>query len=232
MKAMIFSDLITSKNSALSLLGLTALIAVFISIPTGTLYGAIGACAAMIPFMYLFSISAYDEQNGWERYRLTLPISRRQVAYGRYASLLVVCACSLVIAVALGFVLGLVADALPADIAPEGVRLSNAGVAEVIGTALLTQVVILLVAMLTLPFILRYGMTKATRLAPMVLIFAICGVFILVGNTPIAENAEAFIAGLGSFQVGVLVAGAVAVVLVLYGLSAYAAARLYEHREL
>lgn len=173
MKAMIFSDLITSKNSILTLLGVTVLIAIFIAIPTGTLYGAIGACAAMIPFMYLFSISAYDEMNGWERFRLTLPISRRQVAYGRYASMLIVCVCSLVIAIALGLLIGLVVDALPGGIVPEGLRLSNAGVGEVIGAALLTQVVILLVATLTLPFILRYGMTKATRIAPMVLIFAI-----------------------------------------------------------
>lgn len=41
MKAMIFSDLITSKNSILTLLGVTVLIAIFIAIPTGTLYGAI-----------------------------------------------------------------------------------------------------------------------------------------------------------------------------------------------
>lgn len=143
MKAMIFSDLITSKNSILTLLGVTVLIAIFIAIPTGTLYGSIGACAAMIPFMYLFSISAYDEMNGWERFRLTLPISRRQVAYGRYASMLIVCACSLVIAIVLGLLIGLVVDALPEGIVPEGLRLSNAGVGEVIGAALLTQVVIL-----------------------------------------------------------------------------------------
>lgn len=106
MKAMVFSDLITSKNSFLTLLGVTVLIAIFIAIPTETLYGSIGACAAMIPFMYLFSISAYDEQNGWERYRLTLPISRRQVAYGRYTSMFIVCVVSLVMAVALGIVMG------------------------------------------------------------------------------------------------------------------------------
>ena len=205
MKAMIFSDLITSKNSILTLLGVTVLIAIFIAIPTGTLYGAIGACAAMIPFMYLFSISAYDEMNGWERFRLTLPISRRQVAYGRYASMLIVCVCSLVIAIALGLLIGL--------------------------AALLTQVVILLVATLTLPFILRYGMTKATRIAPMVLIFAISGLAVLLGNTPIVGELEVFLGGMGQLQMVLLGAGIVVVVLALYAASALVAARFYEHRE-
>ena len=217
MKAMIFSDLITSKNSILTLLGVTVLIAIFIAIPTGTLYGAIGACAAMIPFMYLFSISAYDEMNGWERFRLTLPISRRQVAYGRYASMLIVCVCSLVIAIALGLLIGLVVDALPGGIVPEGLRLSNAGVGEVIGVALLTQVVILLVATLTLPFILRYGMTKATRIAPMVLIFAISGLAVLLGNTPIVGELEVFLGGMGQLQTALLGVGAVVIVVLHAG---------------
>lgn len=232
MKAMVLSDLITFRSSALALLGVTLLVAVFIAIPTGTLYGAIGACAAMVPFIYLFSISAYDEQHGWERYRLTLPISRRQVAYGRYASTLVVCACSLVVAVALGLAVGLVADALPESIVPEGLRLSNAGAGEIIGTALLTQTVILLVITLTLPLILRNGMTKSMRIAPMVLIFVISGGVVLLSNLPIVDQIEAFVSGLGSFGMGALVAAIAVAVLVLYGLSSLIAARFYEHREL
>ncbi|MEI3377155.1 MAG: ABC-2 transporter permease [Coriobacteriales bacterium] len=232
MKAMVFSDLITSKGSALALLGITALVAVFISIPTGTLYGTIGACAAMIPFIYLFTICAYDELNGWERYRLTLPISRRQVVYGRYASMLIICACSLVLAVALGLAIGLVAELLPESIVPDGLRLSNIGVGEVVGTALLTQVVILLVATLTLPFIMRYGMTKATRIAPMLLIFVISGGMVLLSNTPIAVHAEAFLGGLEMWGMVLLAAVIVVVVLGLYALSALIAAHLYEHREL
>lgn len=231
MKAMIFSDLITSKNSFFMLLGTTVLIAIFIAIPTGTLYGSIGACAAMIPFMYLFSISAYDEMNGWERYRLTLPISRRQVAYGRYASMLIVCVCSLVIAIALGLLIGAVVDALPGGAVPEGLRLSNAGAGDVVGTALLTQLVILLVATLTLPFILRYGMTRATRIAPMVLIFAICGLVVLLGNTSIVGDLEVVLGGMGQLQMVLLGAGAVVIVLALYAASALVAARFYEHRE-
>ena len=127
--------------------------------------------------------------------------------------------------------IGLVVDALPEGIVPEGLRLSNAGVGEVIGAALLTQVVILLVATLTLPFILRYGMTKATRIAPMVLIFAISGLAVLLGNTPIVGELEVFLGGMGQLQMILLGVGIVVVVLALYAASALVAAGFYEHRE-
>lgn len=232
MKAMVFSNLIASKNSALSLLGITIAIAIFIAIPTGTLYGSVGACASMIPFMFLFSVSAYDEQTGWERYRLTLPVTRRQVAYGRYVSMIIVCICSFAIAIALGCLIGLVADVLPAEVVPEGLRLSGASMMEVAGVAVLTQMIILLVALLVLPFLLRYGMTKATRLAPMILIFVFVGVVMLISNTPIGEGLEALVSGMDICQIGLLVAGMFAAVLVLYLLSALIAGRLYEKREL
>ena len=80
--------------------------------------------------------------------------------------------------------------------------------------------VILLVATLTLPFILRYGMTKATRIAPMVLIFAISGLAVLLGNTPIVGELEVFLGGMGQLQMVLLGAGIVVVVLALYAASA------------
>lgn len=91
--------------------------------------------------------------------------------------------------------------------------------------------VILLVATLTLPFILRYGMTKATRIAPMVLILAISGLAVLLGNTPIVGELEVFLGGMGQLQMVLLGAGIVVVVLALYAASALVAARFYEHRE-
>lgn len=83
-----------------------------------------------------------------------------------------------------------------------------------------------------LPFLLRYGMTKATRLAPMILIFVFVGVVMLISNTPIGEGLEALVSGMDICQIGLLVAGMFAAVLVLYLLSALIAGRLYEKREL
>lgn len=71
----------------------------------GYVMGAVGtaaAIAAMVPFTGLFSLAAYDEQNNWELFRLTLPLTRRQVVFGRYASIALLTVGSLALALVLG----------------------------------------------------------------------------------------------------------------------------------
>ena len=45
-----------------------------------------GACAvsAMSPIVVMNSLAGYDNQNGWERYRATLPLSRKDIICARY----------------------------------------------------------------------------------------------------------------------------------------------------
>ena len=45
-----------------------------------------GTCAvsAMSPIMVMSSLAGYDNQNGWERYRATLPFSRKDIICARY----------------------------------------------------------------------------------------------------------------------------------------------------
>ena len=68
--------------------------------------GMVGAISAMTPFFLTFTFAGYDAMNGWERYRATLPLSRRDIVLGRYANVL---ACS-VVAAAASVVIGLVCD--------------------------------------------------------------------------------------------------------------------------
>lgn len=86
MKAMIVSDFAVLRSALLQLLGICLVIALFMGYVMGAV-GTAAAIAAMIPFTGLFSLAAYDEQNNWERFRLTLPLTRRQVVFGRYASI-------------------------------------------------------------------------------------------------------------------------------------------------
>lgn len=230
MKAMIFSDLITSKNSFLSLLGITIFVSAFIAIGTGTLVTAVACTAAMVPFMYLFSIAAYDEQNGWERFRLTLPISRKQVAYGRYASTFIVMVCALVVAIAEGLVIGLVAGALPAGTVDAGLTLAEFNASIIVGIAVATQLIILIAATFTLPLIMRFGMTKGSRIVPVVLVCGLSAGAAFFGSSvdPLALSS---LVNDPNTQVLAL-AVASAITLVLYGASALLSARLYETREL
>ncbi len=50
-----------------------------------------GACAvsAMSPIMVMNSLAGFDNQNGWERYRATLPFSRKDIICARYLSVIV-----------------------------------------------------------------------------------------------------------------------------------------------
>ena len=61
-----------------------------------------GACAvsAMSPIMVMSSLAGFDNQNGWERYRATLPLSRKDIICARYLSIIVfsaVMACAAVL---------------------------------------------------------------------------------------------------------------------------------------
>lgn len=230
MKAMIFSDLVTSKNSFLTLFGITIFVGLFIAISTNTLITAVACVAAMVPFMYLFSIAAYDEQNGWERFRLTLPISRKQVAYGRYASTFIIMVCSLVTAVAIGLLIGAIAGALPNGTVPEGLTLTKFSVPAIFGVAVTTQLIILIATTFTLPLIMRYGMTKGSRLVPIVLVIALSvGVAFFGNNLDIAMTNTLFN---NATSITLLLAVLTVVAIVLYVASAVLSARLYENREL
>lgn len=230
MKAMIFSDLVTSKNSFITLFGITVFVSLFIAVMTETLVTAVACIAAMVPFMYLFSISAYDEQNGWERFRLTLPISRKQVAYGRYASTLLIMLCSLALAIILGLITGVVCDTLPIANIPDGLKLSTFGIATIAGIALTVQLIILIACIFTLPLIMRFGMTKGSRIVPIVLVLALSLGIAAAGDT-------LDVALLGSIlnndtTVTLILSVATIILFALYVISALISARLYQQREL
>lgn len=229
MKAMVFSDLITARNSFGALLGITLFVSAFIAVGTDTLIAAVACMGAMVPFMYLFSISAYDEQGGWEQFRLTLPLTRRQVAYGRDASMLALTGCAMVLALAAGLLIGAVAGALPAGMVPEGLLLGVTTPEMLVVAVVAVSLIILLSAAVTLPLIMRFGMTKGTRLVPVVMLLALSAVAGLLGTGLDTIGLDAVLTS-GSIMM-VMAVGAV-VALSLYGASALLAARLYEQREL
>lgn len=230
MKAMIFSDLITSKNSFAQLLGMTLFVAIFIAAGTSTLVTSAACIAAMVPFMYLFSISAYDEQSGWERFRLTLPISRRQVAYGRYASMMVIVLISLAVSWLVSMAIGFIAENFFVGIAPDGLFLSEWSPLELFAVGVITEAVIILAAAVSLPLIMRFGMTKGSRLVPVIMVFALCAALGFFTSGIGAFDLEALLSG--EFEIALAVAVILLASFALYVISACISARLYETREL
>lgn len=229
---MIRSDLITMKNSAPQLAIMPLIVAIAILVMTSSLLASVAAIGAMLPFLFVFSISAYDEMNGWERFRLTLPITRHQVAYGRYGSTLIVVAVC-----ALGSLLfAAVAAAVLSALWPDGSWMGTLSETEppkgalpemMVSAVCMVSATILLVAAFSYPLIMRFGMTKGTRFAPIALIFLFAFGLWLFGDSGLAD-------GLGeSFANSPILLSilALAAALVLYLLSALLSARLYAHRQ-
>ncbi len=238
MRAMILSDLLTVRNMLLQLLGICIVVGLVMCYAMETVAGGMTAIAAMTPFTYLFSLAALDEQNGWERFRLALPISRRHVVFGRYVSLFVVAIGAALFAVALGLAVSVVAEAL-ADGQPDSVLTAlsfteNPPLA-LLGSTCLGVLVIFVGTTVALPLIARFGMTRAVRIAPLVVIFALAlGIGLFGDNVPLIgffSDIDAWIAA-GDYA---KIAGAVGIVfaatMALYAASALLSAKLYESRE-
>lgn len=233
MKAMIVSDFAVLRSALLQLLGICAIIALFMGYAMGTLVGGAAAIAAMPPFMLLFSLAATDEQNGWERFRLTLPLTRRQVVFGRYASLALVAIGTIVFALALSFLLLGVISCMPAGTLPEGLTPAENPPAALVRSVVGAVGVITLGMAVTLPLVFRFGMTRATRFVPVVVVIAIaCGIgFFDAGIQPTGVLAD-LVQWLDTGSNYLFLAAAlVAVVALIYVASAFVAAKLYEKRE-
>ena len=230
MKAMIFSDLITSKNVAVQLLLVSVVICGFLAWGTNETIVGTAAMATMTPMMYLFSIFAYDEMNGWERFRLTLPITKRQVAYGRYISMLIIAVISLLAAWIVSFVfLAIVQVCGGLGMGTELVN-PDAFIA-ILDCGFAGFIFIIVLASLTLPLLMRFGMNKATRLLPLLVVVTVVLASVAIGNMSGAIDLTAIRTFL-SENTGLIAAGACVVAAILYVASAFIAARLYQVREL
>lgn len=237
MLVMIKTDLITMKNYALQNMVIMTLVAVFICIGTGSITAGIAALAAMLPFLYVFSVVAYDEMNGWERFRLTLPINRRQVVFGRYVSIIIVVLLSDLLAIALYALISLLASVAPAI---PGISALDNSFEPVrgMGQILLVSSVILIAATFAMPLFMRFGLTKGSRVVPLVIVLLLVVAIYIAGDSeelilnvaPMLEvlvqpGLQAELATLG------ICTCVFAAVLVLYAISALIATRLYEKRQ-
>ena len=172
MKAMIVSDFAVLRSALLQLLGICAIIALFMGYVMGAV-GTAAAIAAMVPFMGLFSLAAYDEQNNWERFRLTLPLTRRQVVFGRYASIALLTVGFLALALALGLGIAALAGLLPAQWLPESLSPAENTPEMIVGSTIGGVSVVAIAMAVAMPVITRFGMTKAARIVPVIVVLVV-----------------------------------------------------------
>ena len=234
MKAMILSDLIIMREYLAQQSAIGLALGVLLAFVTENPYIVSPLISVTVGGTCAFAVLALDERNGWERYRIAMPISRANVVYGRYASL--------AIAVAVGLVVGLVASlaamasafmAMGYDV--DGVRALGEGIDPGAYTLSASMGLLLITVALavTLPLAMRSGMTKAVRFIPMLIALVVILVSAAIGSNGTRLVAE-FLDGIFADPSGpamLAVAGAAASI-ALYAASAAIAARLYEAREL
>lgn len=233
MKTMIVADFSTMRSALLQLVGISLIIALFMGVIADTVVGPVAVIISMMPFMFLFSLAAVDEQNGWERFRLTMPITRRQVVFGRYASIALLTVATALFGLLLAAVIIGVATALPAGTAPAGLTAEANPPAMIVGAAVGTVVVIAVGSSVALPLITRFGMTRGARIVPLVVVMAMVTAIGIIGDGASIDSALAGLAqwlDTGNNYLFLAVA-MLLVVAAIYIASAFLSAKLYEGRE-
>ena len=191
--------------------------------------GAVGAAASVSVTMTLlcaFSLAGYEDQNNWGRFRATLPLSRREVVAGRYATVFILAFAGVLLSVVLSLALQNLLAALPQAESPE-----PAGLAEVCGSSLASMASGLIVCAIAIPFLTKFGQARGARAfacaAVLVVSFAIAVGSNMVTSEEIAtmlgwidQNRVASLALLGMIS------------LLAYGVSYVVSLGIYEKKDL
>lgn len=117
-----------------------------------------GACAvsAMSPIMVMSSLAGFDNQNGWERYRATLPFSRKDIICARYLSVIVFSAVMACAATLLSIV------AIPL-FNSAGIPSTGETVFEIAIASAASMLISLMMVFLAQPLFFRFGHMEALR---------------------------------------------------------------------
>ena len=230
MKTAFLIDFLVGKKILVGQLWSTLIVALCICLPIGNVYVALCAVVVALVVSTGFSLFAYDEQNGWERFRAGFPMSRSEIIWGRLAFIMALAAVS----AAFGAVACLAISALSPLFAPAlGPVFDYAPDAFVVDLSQLACVIVLTIAVVSLmmavfiPLIAKFGMTRATRLAPLAfaLVFV---VMIAAGGESVSLALDNALSGMGPL---VLCAIGLTVTAIICALTGAIAARLYEARE-
>lgn len=224
MKAAFLSELAIVRTFALSFIGILAFVFVFICWPMESAAGAAAVVCAMTPMLIMFSLMGYDDQNGWLRYRAALPFARRDIIASRYATILACSAAAIVCASVLGIVLN---GALPRFL--EGFE--AAGPIEIISSSVAATMVVLIIAAIAEPFLVKFGNTKGIRYLMCVFILAGCIDVVILTNFLAPNVMQSALAWIDAHNLALFVALTVAA-LAIYAASCFISIRIFQAKDL
>lgn len=119
-----------------------------------------GACAvsAMSPIIIMNSLAGYDNQNGWERYRATLPFSRKDIICARYLRIVV-------FSVVMACAATLLSIASIPLFNSAGIPSTGQTIFEIATASAASMLISLMMVFLAQPLFFRFGHMEALRLS-------------------------------------------------------------------
>lgn len=178
-------DLMMIRQRMLLNLPISLVLCLWLGLQTQSLATVVAWALFMTYPMVGMQLGQYDELKGWKSYRMTLPLSRRDIVAGRYLTLLtLVIASLLTAAVAVGLNIGIAAVAPglggPAGMMAAMFSADAVHAALLVGLAFLLVCTVMVCAMTILFY--RFGATTATTMLPMLGVFAVLMVALFVGS--------------------------------------------------
>lgn len=199
-----------------------------------------GACAvsAMSPIMVMNSLAGFDNQNGWERYRATLPFSRKDIICARYLSVIafsavMACAAVLLNIIALPFFDPTGILALP-FFDHTGIPSTGQTVFEITIASAASMLISLMMVFLAQPLFFRFGHMEALRFSVGLFALMGCGTMAMLSSSNPISNWLMSIAGANPDPavLGDLCAGIAVLALVLCAISCTVSTKVYRVRDL
>ena len=188
-----------------------------------------GACAvsAMSPIIIMNSLAGYDNQNGWERYRATLPFSRKDIICARYLCIIAFSAVMACAAVLLNII------ALP-FFDPTGIPSTGQTVFEITIASAASMLISLMMVFLAQPLFFRFGHMEALRFSVGLFALMGCGTMAMLSSSNPISNWLMSIAGANPDPavLGGLCAGIAVLALVLCAISCTVSTKVYRVRDL
>ena len=147
MSGLLMKDLLSLKRTLLGMLGLMAIYGVVFSALMGDASSFLSSMLTVIFITVTVSSFSYDALVRWDRYALSLPVSRRDLVASKYLLAVVLAAVGAIAAFAMGVIMGLFHH----DLVLEELGLST--VISVGGG--------LLIVAILLPLIFKFGVEKS-----------------------------------------------------------------------
>ncbi|MBM6952862.1 ABC-2 transporter permease [Enorma phocaeensis] len=245
MKRAFLIEMTVLKSYVRQLVGLGFFVSIFVSIGMQRIVSVPGVLTMMMFMMGSMSAAAYDEQSGWGLFRLTMPVSRRDVVLARYGVILSLGVVGALVGLVAVAVLTVAATAveLPAGLSA-ALAFSPENMQATLFASMFCMAMGSTISSIVTPIYFRLGQTKATQYIPMIVLLIFIVPFLVLGGTGVLDAGSVHLEGIMRVLAEVLAfietpagvaafsGAALVFVLAVLGISATVSLKLYESREL